>query len=154
MKYSFTDKLLEVLKSHFPKNFEDIFNASELLRYLNIKTKSANEGSKARGSFANIYAIYVLIEDYIRNGYLNKGTYSEYVGAKFIDLLKRQRELPFGTKLQNHGLNHRMNEEFKKFFPTCDYTPIIRVAQTNRYWINENLLKVKVNKKKYNISNA
>jgi len=32
---------------------------------LNEKTRSTNRGSKARGSFANLYAIYVIIEDYI-----------------------------------------------------------------------------------------
>lgn len=52
----------------------------------------------------------------------------------------RQRELPFGSKLQNHALNHRLNEEFKKYFPACEHFPIIRDAESNRYWINENLI--------------
>jgi hypothetical protein len=68
----------------------------------------------------------------------------------FSDLFKRQRELPFGSKLQNHALNHRMNEEFKKFFPTCQYVPILRNASTNRYWFNTNLLTVKVGDHNYN----
>lgn len=101
-----------------------------------------------------MYAIYVLVEDYISNGFDKKDGYSDYEGVKFSNLLKRQRELPFGTKLQNHALNHRMNEEFKKFFPTCEFTPIIRVTETNRYWFNENLIKVRVNKKTFNISHA
>lgn len=67
-------------------------------------------------------------------------------------MLKRQRELPFGTKLQNHALNQRMNQEFKKYFPTCGYIPIIRVVETKRYWINENLLEIKANNKTFNIA--
>jgi len=59
-------------------------------------------------------------------------------------LLERQRELPFGNKLQNHALNHRLNEEFRKYFPAEESLPIIRDVSSNRYWINENLLKVNV----------
>ncbi|MCF8370911.1 MAG: restriction endonuclease [Bacteroidales bacterium] len=152
MRHQFTDTIENVIAEHFPENWEEIFKSSELLQYLNRKTASANRGSKARGSFANLYAIYVLVEDYINNGFLDSGKYANYEGAKFSDLFRRQRELPFGTKLQNHGLNHRMNLEFRKFFPTCEFTPIIRVVETNRYWINENLLKVKVNKKTFNLT--
>ncbi|MEI6442888.1 MAG: hypothetical protein WCO29_07125 [Nostocales cyanobacterium ELA583] len=60
-------------------------------------------------------------------------------------LLMRQRELPFGNKLQNHALNSRLNEEFKRYFRTSSYLPIIRDSVTNRYWINENLLKIQIN---------
>jgi hypothetical protein len=154
MRHPFTDKIDEILKNYFADDFEQIFKNSELLQYINIKTKSANRGSKSRGSFGNLYAIYVLIEDYISNGFDKKTGYSDFEGAKFSDLFKRQRELPFGAKLQNHALNHRMNEEFKKFFPTCEFTPIIRVVETNRYWFNENLINVKANKRAFNISHA
>lgn len=154
MRHSFTDKIDKILKNHFADDFKQIYNNSELLKYINIKTKSATRGSKSRGSFGNLYAIYVLIEDYISNGYDKKDGYSDFEGAKFSDLFKRQRELPFGSKLQNHALNHRMNEEFKKYFPTCEFTPIIRVVETNRYWINENLINVEVNKLIFNISHA
>lgn len=154
MRHPFTDKIDEILEKHFADDFEQIFKNSELLQYINIKTKSANRGSKSRGSFGNLYAIYVLIEDYISNGFDKKSGYSEFAGAKFSDLFKRQRELSFGAKLQNHALNHRMNEEFKKFFPTCEFTPIIRVVETNRYWFNENLINIKANKNAFNISHA
>ncbi|MEA1987050.1 MAG: restriction endonuclease [Candidatus Marinimicrobia bacterium] len=154
MKHNFTKTIKEVLDKYFGENSEQIFKNSELIQYLNIKTVSADRGSKTRGSFANIYAIYVLIEDYINNKFHNKGKYSKYEGAIFSDLFKRQRELPFGAKLQNHALNHRMNQEFKKYFSTCDYIPIIRVAETKRYWINENLLIVKANKEKFNLAEA
>jgi hypothetical protein len=62
--------------------------------------------------------------------------------------------LPFGRKLQNHALNHRLNEEFRKFFPQVTYIPILRDVQTNRYWFNENLLKTKISGKNYNVAKA
>jgi hypothetical protein len=154
MKHTFTDKIIEVLVSHFGEDGEQVFNNSELIKYLNQKTISAHKGSKARGSFGNLYAIFVLVEDYINEGFDKKGNYSKYEGAKFSDLFQRQRELPFGAKLQNHALNQRMNQEFKKYFPTCDFIPIIRVVETKRYWINTNLLNIKINRKKINLSNA
>jgi hypothetical protein len=152
MEHEFTQKIKEILTKKFSGLAERVFAESELLQYLNIKTKSASKGSKSRGSFANLYAFYVLAEDYIVKGFHKGGNYSEYDGAVFTKLLKRQRELPFGQKLQNHALNHRMNEEFKKYFPTCDYIPILRSAETNRYWFNENLLKVKLGKKQLNLA--
>lgn len=154
MKHSFTERIFEILTKHFGEEAEAIFNNSELLKYINQKTISANKGSKARGSFGNLYAIYVLIEDYLTNEFDKKGSYSKYEGAKFSNLLKRQRELPFGARLQNHALNQRMNQEFKKYFPTCSYIPIIRVVETKRYWINTNLIELKINKKTVNISQA
>ena len=154
MEHEFTQQIKRILESIFGSAAEDIYEKSPLLQYVNIKTKSATRGAKARGSFANIYAIHVLVEDYLHNKFDTKGNYAEYEGARFTELLQRQRELPFGNKLQNHALNSRMNEEFKKYFPQVEYVPILRDLETNRYWINENLLKVKVNKKTHNISRA
>lgn len=154
MEHEFTSQIQRVLTSAFGKAWEGIYSKSPLLQYLNIKTKSAIRGAKARGSFANIYAIYVLIEDYLKNGFNKRRDYSNYAGARFTDLLRRQRELPFGNKLQNHALNSRLNEEFKKYFPHIEYIPILRDLQTNRYWINENLLRVSVGRKTYNIASA
>lgn len=154
VRHDFTKKILEILKPHFGDLAEQLLDSSELLQYLNIKTKAANRGSKSRAGFANHYAIYVLVEDYINHGFHKKNGYDEYDGAQFTVLFRRQRELPFGSKLQNHALNHRLNEEFKKYFPTSSHLPIIRDVETNRYWINENLLKLSVNKKQFNIAVA
>ena len=143
--HSFTEKIHQTLQTEFGEAASAVFARSELLQYLNIKTRSGSAGSKSRGSFANLYALYVLAEDYLNGGFDESGKYSEYSGAKFINLLKRQRELPFGSKLQNHALNHRLNEEFKKYFPTSEFTPILRDAATNRFWLNEYLFKVEVN---------
>lgn len=156
MEHEFTSVIKKILKKHFDGSTEEIFTSSYLIRYLNHKTKSASRGSKSRGSFANHYAIYVLVEDYISKGFTDDTTlsYSEYDGAIYTELLARMRELPFGKKLQNHALNNRMNDEFKKFFPDVQYQPIIRDLKTKRYWINENLLKVTVNNQQYNIAFA
>jgi len=154
MEHSFTQEIKAILKEYFGKATEEIYEKSALLQYLNIKTRSASRGSKARSSFANIYAIFVLVEDYLKHGFDKKGDYSNYEGVKFTNLFKRQRELPFGSKLQNHALNHRMNEEFRKFFPQVTFIPILRDVQKNRYWFNENLLKIKGAGKTYNVARA
>ena len=61
---------------------------------------------------------------------------------------------PFGAKLQNHALNHRANQEFAKFFPTCEYQLILREPSTRRYWINDNLLRVTIGNQTFNLASA
>lgn len=153
-EHSFTPVIREVLTKHFHEKSEDIFEKSLLLQYVNLKTKSVNKGAKSRSSFANLYAIYVIIEDYVANGFETNGKYSKYEGAQYSNLFHRQRELPFGEKLQNHALNNRMNAEFQKFFPTSAIVPIIRNLTTNRYWINENLLKIRSGRNICNIATS
>ena len=148
--HSFTATILEMLERHFGEYGKDIFETSSLLGYLNHKTKAANRGSKARGAFANHYALYVVVEDYIHKGFCTakaKIPYAKYEGARFSDLFRRQRELPFGAKLQNHALNARLNDEFKKFYPTVGQPPIVRDVATQRYWIQEDLLLVQIRRK-------
>lgn len=152
MEHLFTAKIKLILRQHFGESGIEIFAKSPLIQYINEKTRSAEKGSKSRSSFANLYAIYVIIEDYITNGYQQQGDYSLYEGASFVKLLARQRQLPFGNKLQNHALNNRVNSEFEKYFPTLDITPILRDHETNRYWINEQLLKIKIDKTIFTIS--
>ncbi len=147
MEHAFTATIKAVLQKNFGAQADELFERSLLLQYLNLKTRSANRGSKSRSSFANLYALYVLAEDYLKGGFDKAGDYSKYEGAVFSRLFQRQRELPFGSKLQNHALNHRLNEEFKKFFPTGEFTPIVRDVQTNRYWLNRNLLRLKIGTK-------
>ena len=152
MSHSFTLKVIEEVEREFGGFGKTIFELSPLLQYINKKTKSANRGSKARSSFANLYALYVLIEDYVNKGYLKKGDYAEYEGADFTPLLRRMRELPFGSRLQNHALNNRANDEFHKYFPEDDRRPILRDVSARKYWINESLLTVSVEKCKYNLA--
>jgi hypothetical protein len=154
MEHEFTPVISKVLTERFGGAAQDLFDKSPLLQYINLKRVSATRGSKARSSFANLYAIFVLVEDYIEHGYHKKGDYSKYEGAQFSKLFKRQRELPFGSKLQNHGLNDRLNGEFRKFFPQVDAQPILRVVETRRYWINQKLVVLSLGKRKYDIAEA
>lgn len=155
MEKTFESHIKDYLHSKYGEDAEQLYSLSNLLQYLVKKTLSANKSAKARGSFANLYAIYVVVEDYITQGFHKKPGYSKYKGAEFTNLMKRQRELPFGQKLQNHALNNRMNDEFFKFFPLKkeeSMYPIIRNLTTKRYWINENYLIINVGKKKINIA--
>jgi hypothetical protein len=154
MEHDFTPVISEILTRHFGSAAKDLFEKSPLLQYINLKTVSATRGSKARSSFANLYAIYVLVEDYVAHGFHKKGDYSKYDGAQFSKLFKRQRALPFGSKLQNHGLNDRLNGEFRKYFPQVDAQPILRVVETRRYWINRKLVVLSLGKKTFDIAEA
>lgn len=154
MENTFTVNIKLILEKNFGKNAINIYEKSQLIQYINEKTRSANRDSKSRSSFANLYAIYVIIEDYISKKYNEKKGYSTYEGALFNKLLARQRELPFGSKLQNHALNNRMNSEFQKYFPNVEFIPILRNLATNRYWFNENLLNIKIGKTNFNIANT
>lgn len=154
MEHEFTPTIVKILNKHFKDDAVDLFEKSSLLQYLNLKTVSATRGSKARSSFGNLYAVYVLVEDYIAHGYHEKGGYTKYEGARYSAMFKRQRELPFGGKLQNHALNHRMNQEFRKFFPQVDVQPILRVVETRRYWINEKLLVETIGRRRFNLAPA
>jgi hypothetical protein len=154
MEHSFTEIIRRILKNYFSGYADGILEKSLLMQYINLKTRSADKGSKARSGFANLYALYVIIEDYIANGFDRKPGYSAYEGAVFANLLKRQRELPFGRSLQNHALNNRMNAEFQKIFPHSELIPIIRNLETKRYWINENLMKIQIKDKEYNLARS
>ncbi|WP_061996481.1 hypothetical protein [Clostridium sp. ATCC 25772] len=146
--------ITEILKIHFPKRYEDVYNNSYLIQYLDKKTNSVGKSSKSRPSFANLYAIYVLVEDYLNNGYYNSGKYSkEYDGMKFSNAFNRQRELPFGEKLQNHALNNRCNHEFLKYFNTAtSEVPIVINQSKSRYFINEKLLLIEIDGQVIDIS--
>jgi hypothetical protein len=152
VRHEFTSEIISQIEKDLNVKGEELIKFAPLLEYINIKTKSANKGSKSRGSFANLYAIYVLLEDYIKVVFEEKKNYSEHQGAIFSELFKRQRELPFGAKLQNHALNHRLNEEYHKYFPTTNEQVILRDIPTSRYWINKNLIFIKYNNKEYDLS--
>jgi hypothetical protein len=74
-----------------------------VVQYLVRKTRASERGSKARRSLGNLYALLVLSEDYV-NGVTSRST----------DLHARMRALPFGSKLQNHPLDNRLNDEFSR----------------------------------------
>lgn len=59
--------ILEMIQKRYPSaEGTQLYDHSYLLQYLDKKTKSVGRSSKARGSFANLYTIYVLTEDYVK----------------------------------------------------------------------------------------
>nr|WP_321226845.1 hypothetical protein [uncultured Psychroserpens sp.] len=154
MSKSFDDKIKDILKDEFGDEAEAIYKSSRIIQYLKIKTKAADRGSKSRASYGNLFAIYVLVEDYLKEGFNTKKGYDKYEGAQFSAISKRQRELPFGSKLQNHALNHRLNQEFRKYNKDILDSPILRNPTTNRYWINENLIIETINEVSYNLASS
>jgi hypothetical protein len=153
-QHLFTPIIEALLKNRYGGVADALFSKSELLNYLNRKTASASSGSKARSAFGKHFSIYALVADYIEKGYVESGSYADYEGARFSDLFRQQRALPFGTKLQNHDLNNRINDDFRSNFPHCEFVPVLHDPVTHRYWINENLLKIQVGKSTYNIAPA
>jgi hypothetical protein len=120
-----------------------------------LKTRSANRGSKSRGSFGALYSIYTLVEDYVNGGFVERNVYADSKGARQSHLIDRQRQLPFGEKLQNHYYQNRTNTEYRKFFPVVEIDRIIIHNQADsRYWINESLIKMKVNGQDINLASA
>lgn len=106
VEHQFTPVIQKILKKHFGEYAEAIFSASPLVGYLNIKTKAASKGSKSRASLGNLYALYVLIEDYLilyKTGCTNAndggidfvmkplGTFSSYGDAERSQILSRHR---------------------------------------------------------------
>lgn len=89
METTFEAQIKRYLSEKYKDDAEQLFSQSHILQYLVLKTKSANRGAKARGSFANIYAIYVIVEDYLNHGYDKKNGYAKYEGAQFSALLNR-----------------------------------------------------------------
>jgi len=53
----------------------------------------------------------VLCEDYVAG---------EHQGSRFTDLLRRMRALPSGSKLQNHPLDNRLNDEIRRQYKVID----------------------------------
>ena len=117
MYFHFAEIITKILTDRYHNQANELLNNSPLIRYLLYKTRSATKNSKSRASFANLYAIYVLVEDYVQHNFHTEGDYSQYKGVPYQQLATRQRELPFGKTLQNHALNNRTNAEFQKFSP-------------------------------------
>ncbi|MBQ8750667.1 MAG: restriction endonuclease [Alphaproteobacteria bacterium] len=103
----------DILRKDYPNNFEDIFNNSPLLQYLDCKMGAIYGNSKTRRSLANIYAIYSILYFYSNDFYNQKELYKRFSGYPYTKLFAFCRQLYGGEKLQNHALNSRVNGEFK-----------------------------------------
>ncbi|PTK22192.1 restriction endonuclease [Staphylococcus hominis] len=130
-----------IIKNHGQENYTKI-TSNNLIKFINSKTKSYNKDAKSRANYGTLYAIYVVIEDYIEKGYSSmEKDYSLYEGANYTPLFAKMRSMPFGSKLQNHPLNNRVNSEFKKTYEESGNI-IERDQEKQKYWINEKLLLI------------
>lgn len=94
----------------------NIDRTSLVYEYISLKTKAHDKGSKARRSLGNLYALYVVCEDFLKGN--DKG-------SSFTYLMNNMRKMPFGSKLQNHPLDNRLNGEVeRKLGATEKFLPV------------------------------
>lgn len=130
----------DILYCDFPTNYQDIYDKSLLIQYLDRKTGAIHGNSKTRRSLANIYAIYSILCFY-RKDFINQiNKYRDFDGYSYTSLLEFCRDLYGGSKLQNHALNSRVNGEFKNKFP--DSINDLIIVHEGRYLIHVDYLYV------------
>lgn len=129
----------EILKEEYQNNFEDIFNNSPLLQYLDCKMGAVYGNSKTRRSLANIYAIYSILNFYVDDYYNQKEKYKTFSGYPYTKLFSFCRQLYGGEKLQNHALNSRVNGEFRNKENTND----LIIIDNGKYALHIDFLYVK-----------
>lgn len=115
----------DILKNDFPSNYQNIYDNSLLLQYLDKKMKAVHGNSKTRRSLANIYAIYSILHYYQKDFYNSPEKYRKFDGYDYMLLFNYYRKLYGGSKLQNHALNSRVNCEFRNKFSTITNDLII-----------------------------
>ena len=84
---------------------------SVIHKYIERKTKASDRDSKARRSLGNLYALYVICDDYVNEN---------FEGSTFTELMRRMKSMPFGAKLQNHPLDNRLNDEIRRQYDVSD----------------------------------
>jgi len=102
----------DILKENHPRSYIEIFEKSDLLAYLDLKTSAIFGNSKTRKSLGNIYAIYSILHFYVNEFYNKPEKYRMFRGYDFNKLLYFCRLQYGGEKIQNHALNSRLNLEF------------------------------------------
>lgn len=137
------DFVSNILKTHYPTNFNSIYNSSLLLQYLDKKMKAVHGDSKTRRSLANIYAIYSILYFYQKDFYNNADVYKKFSGYDYMKLFNFYRGLYGGSKLQNHALNSRVNGEFRNKFSSASNDLII--INNGKYLIHIDYLYVEEN---------
>jgi len=87
-------------------------------------TLASDRGSKARRSLGTLYALYVLCNAWNNN---------QREGTTFTALMEEMRRLPFGSKLQNHALDNRLNDKIRRGFGASDaLLPVSAVPEKKR----------------------
>lgn len=120
----------------------NLLTSNTLLKYIGRKTQAVTRPSSRRGSYANLGTLLVLLNDFVEN----HEEYYEYEGMEFNNYLKSVRDIPGCRKIQNHAINHRLNEDYKKLYGRAENDgPVERVpipdSRGTTYKINNSLLE-------------
>lgn len=129
----------EILKEDYQDNYQNIFNNSPLIQYLDSKMGAVYGNSKTRRSLANIYAIYAILNFYVDDFYNQKEKYKKFTGYPYTKVYSFARSLYGGEKLQNHGFNNRVNFEFRNKGNSND----LIIIDNGRYALHIDFLYVK-----------
>ena len=130
----------QILKEEFDEQYQQIYDKSELLQYLDKKMKAVHGNSKTRRSLANIYAIYSILHFYQNDFFNAPDDYRRFDGYDYMKLFNYYRGLYGGNKLQNHALNSRVNGEFKNKFP--DISNELIIVNNGKYLLHIDYLYV------------
>ena len=102
----------EILERDYPEDFQQVYDDSPLLQYLDKKMKAVHGNSKTRRNLASIYAIYSILHFYQNDFYEKSEEYRLFGGYDYMKVFAFCRSLYGGSKLQNHAFNSRVNGEF------------------------------------------
>lgn len=103
----------DILIEDYNDKYNQIYENSDLIKYLDKKTGAIEGDSKTRRSLGNIYAIYSVLYYYLEmDFYNNKEEYKKFNGFEYNVLWNFCKQQYGGNKLQNHALNNRLNTEF------------------------------------------
>lgn len=130
----------DTLRQNFPETYQEIYDKSYLLQYLDKKMKAVHGNSKTRRSLANIYAIYSILYFYTNDFFNQPEGYKHFEGYDYTKLFVFYRSLYGGNKLQNHALNSRVNGEFKNKYK--DITNDLIIINGGKYLLHIDYLYV------------
>lgn len=133
--------IADILKKEYPADYQQIYDSSPMLQYLDKKMKAVHGNSKTRRSLANIYAIYSILYFYQNDFYEKQDEYRQFDGYDYIHLLNFYRGLYGGKKLQNHALNSRVNGEFHNKIKEA--TNDLIIVNNGKYLIHIDYIYVK-----------
>lgn len=136
------DFIKEILIEDYGDKYNQIYENSDLIKYLNKKTGAVDGNSKTRRSLGNIYAIYSILYYYLKmNFYNDKEKYKKFAGFKYKVLWDFCKQQYGGNKIQNHSLNNRLNTEFINK-AASDHAKELLIINDNKYLIHIDYLYV------------
>lgn len=142
MKENIETYIKDILVEAYGQDWEQVYNHSPLIQYLNKKSGAIHGNSKTRRSLANWYAIYAILHFYEKAGFVNnKSKYLNFEGFQYSELFTFQRQQYGGSKLQNHGFNNRAITEFSNKTHT-DLTKPLIIDNEGKYLIHPDYIYI------------